>query len=71
MKELNIYDKVKFAEIGGATEALTFPQNFHLPLGFKRGALAGIGSIVLFNKDRDLAEMYKHKMEFMELESCK
>lgn len=68
---MNIEKKVKFAEIGGATEALTAPKDFHKSLGFKRGMLNGIGSIVLFNKDRDLAEMYKHKMEFMELESCK
>lgn len=41
--------KIKFAEIGGATESLTLAKDFNKPLGFKRGTLNGIGSIVLFN----------------------
>eukprot|EP00825_Cyclidium_porcatum_P027798 TRINITY_DN29_c0_g2_i21.p1 TRINITY_DN29_c0_g2~~TRINITY_DN29_c0_g2_i21.p1 ORF type:complete len:896 (-),score=189.11 TRINITY_DN29_c0_g2_i21:400-3087(-) len=58
------------AECGGATEYIIQEKEFDLPVGFKRGALGGVGSIVLFNGQRNIGKQYLQKMEFLKDESC-
>lgn len=64
-------DDIKYAEVGGATEILVPKNKFDTPIGFGRGRLNGVGSIVLLNSTRDLMKIYSEKLEFMEEESCK
>ncbi len=68
--ELNVSD-VAAAEVGGATEPLLFKDKFGMKLGFGRGYLNAVGSIVLFNSTRDLSDVYENKLHFMAQESCK
>jgi NADH:ubiquinone oxidoreductase subunit F (NADH-binding) len=62
---------VAAAEVGGATEALLLESDFpKRKISFDRGGLSPVGSIVLFNKERDLSEVYLHKLDFMQDECC-
>lgn len=61
---------IKAAECGGATEPIVTEKEFGKSLGFKRGTLGGVGSIVLYNAERDIGKFYLHKMEFLKEESC-
>lgn len=70
LKSAGVSDAVA-AEIGGCTEPITFAKDFTKALGFKNECLGGVGSIVVFNKERDLKKVYLEKMEFMAEESCK
>lgn len=56
---------IKAAECGGATEPIVTEKEFGKSLGFKRGTLGGVGSIVLYNAERDIGKFYLHKMEFL------
>ena len=59
------------AEIGGVTESLLLSNKFDDFLGFGFNKLNAVGSIVLFNNDCDLSEIYESKLKFMADESCK
>lgn len=59
------------AEVGGNTEPIIFKDRFNSKLGFGPGVLNAVGSIVLFNSTRDVAELYERKLHFMWEESCK
>jgi len=70
LKEVQDAKDIIAAEVGGATEVLISKDQFNKPIGFGRGKLNGVGSIVLISKKRDLLRLYHEKMEFMEEESC-
>ena len=59
------------AEVGGCTEPLIFKDRFDLLVGFGKGTLNAVGSVVLFNPNCDFAEIYEDKLHFMADESCK
>ena len=54
------------AEVGGTTEQLIERKDFDKPLGFAKGALNAVGSIVLFNSTRSILDLYHQKLEFMQ-----
>ena len=59
------------AEVGGATESLLLADSFKTPFGFGRGTLNAVGSVVLFDKTRDILDVYQDKLDFMLNESCR
>jgi NADP-reducing hydrogenase subunit HndD len=58
------------AEVGGTTEPIVFSEDFGKPLGFGKGYLNAVGSVVLFNKYRNINDIYTEKIKFMAIESC-
>eukprot|EP01022_Parablepharisma_sp_SALTPOND_P014826 TRINITY_DN205_c0_g4_i2.p1 TRINITY_DN205_c0_g4~~TRINITY_DN205_c0_g4_i2.p1 ORF type:complete len:686 (+),score=62.37 TRINITY_DN205_c0_g4_i2:8756-10813(+) len=64
-------ESIGAAEVGGITEPLVLPKDFKRRVSFNKGDLSPVGSIVLFNKDRNLEEVYKNKLEFMQDECCR
>lgn len=58
-------------EVGGTTEGLVLPGEFNQPMGFGKRVLNAVGSVVLFNNDRNVMGIYGDKMEFMREESCR
>ena len=59
------------AEVGGCTEPIIFKEAFGKKFGFGQGVLNAVGSCVLFDSKRDIAEIYENKLHFMAEESCK
>jgi len=46
------------AEVGGTTEEIVFKKEFSKNLGFAKGSLNAVGSIVLFNSSRNILDIY-------------
>jgi iron-only hydrogenase group A len=65
-------NSINFAEIGGTTEPFTLRNEFaSTKVGFGKGFSNAVGSMVLFGKERNIVDLYNHKLKFMEEESCK
>ena len=63
--------EITSAEVGGATEPILTPNKFDTKIGFGKGTLNAVGSIVLFDSNINLADIYDNKLHFMNEESCK
>jgi len=63
-------EDIKIAEVGGCTEPLVLDKDFSRNISFKRGDLGAVGTVVLFNKSRNIKEIYKAKLDFMNDECC-
>lgn len=61
---------IENAEVGGATEPLVARKDFSRNVSFRRGDLGAVGSVVLFNKERNVKEIYSAKLDFMSDECC-
>lgn len=59
---------IKAAQIGGAAGVCIPKKNFYKTIAFE--AIPTGGSIILFNKDRDLLDVAENFMEFFVEESC-
>jgi NADH-quinone oxidoreductase subunit G/[NiFe] hydrogenase diaphorase moiety small subunit/NADP-reducing hydrogenase subunit HndD len=64
-------ENITAAEVGGCTEPIIFQDKFSKRFGFGQGVLNAVGSCVLFNSQRDIADIYLNKLNFMAEESCK
>mmetsp|Transcript_4549 Transcript_4549/g.15129 ORF Transcript_4549/g.15129 Transcript_4549/m.15129 type:complete len:1193 (+) Transcript_4549:56-3634(+) len=65
--------EIAACEVGGLTEALTYPEDFDQPLSlaFKPGHLTAGGSIVVFSKSNfDEGRLFRAKAKFYDTESC-
>lgn len=71
ISDLNLQN-IAAAEIGGITEQLIFESEFEKRrISYNKGDLNPVGSTVFFNKERNLLEIYKEKLDFMQDETCR